>query len=96
MSSDNNNNVPFPRMGYNLDENPPLSPEGLMNNNINLANESQRAMFSQQTYGENRLNAERNGVPSGMRLPTMSTKGRMGMAVQTFDPDESYESDYSD
>jgi len=100
-------NVPFPRMGYDLDERVPISPEGLTNNNLRLGEESQRIMFgssnmeskmAQQSRpsGEARLNADRSGVPMGMRLPMMATKGKMGAnPSQLFDSDNEsvYESD---
>jgi hypothetical protein len=91
-----NKNIPFPKMGYDLDENIPIRPEGLMNNNLAQGNYSKNLMFQNQNYGEQRLNAERNSIPSGMRLPILSTKGKMGINPnQLFDSDNEsiYDSD---
>ena len=107
--------IPFPRMGYDLDERVPIPPEGLTNNNLRLGEESQRMMFGsnnmnsqmisqgkqsqqsqQRPMGESRLNAERSGMPAGMRLPMMATKGKMGAnPSQLFDSDNEsiYDSD---
>ncbi len=50
-----------------------------------------------QVQGEAKLNAQRgNGMPSGMRLPMMATKGKMGAnPSQLFDSDNEsiYDSD---
>ena len=85
-----NTQVPFPRMGYELDENVPIQPyPALSNNNLRLGEESQRMM------GESRLNALRN-TPMGMRLPMMATKGKMGASPkQLFDSENEslYDSD---
>jgi len=101
-------NIPFPRMGYDLDESIPIPPEGLMNNNLRLGEESQRLMFGSnnlnarminqemQPSGEAKLNANRSSMPAGMRLPIMATKGKMGAnPKQLFDSDNEsvYDSD---
>lgn len=96
-----NNQVPFPRMGYDLDEKVPIpaSPQ-LSNNNLRLGEESQNMMFgsnnmNSQMMGEARLNASRS-APMGMRLPMMATKGKMGAnPKQLFDSDNEsiYDSD---
>jgi hypothetical protein len=89
--------VPFPRMGYDLDQRVPVPPEGLMNNNLRMGEESQQMMFGSnnmnammEAQGEARLQAKRggNGMPSGMRLPMMATKGKMGA-----NPSQLFESD---
>ena len=99
--------VPFPRMGYDLDERVPIPPEGLMNNNLRMGEQSQNMMFGSnnmngmmEPQGEARLQAKRNtntnGMPMGMRLPMMSTKGKMGVnPSQLFDSDNDsvYDSD---
>lgn len=79
--------VPFPRMGYDLDQRVPIAPEGLMNNNLRMGEISQQMMEPQ---GEARLQAKRgaNGMPIGMRLPMMATKGKMGA-----NPSQLFESD---
>ena len=94
----NNKKIPFPKMGYDLDERVPIPPEGLMNNNLNLGEESQRIMRQQreQVFGERNLNAERRNIPEGTRLPMMATKGKMGINPnQLFDSDSDsiYDSD---
>lgn len=78
-----NGQVPFPRMGYELDEKVPIPPSPrLTNNNLRLGEESQNMMM-----GEARLNATRS-TPMGMRLPMMATKGKMGASPkQLFDSD---------
>ena len=85
-----NTQVPFPRMGYELDGNVPIQPSpALSNNNLRLGEETQRMM------GESRLNASRN-TPMGMRLPMMATKGKMGSSPkQLFDSENEsfYDSD---
>lgn len=93
-------NIPFPRMGYDLDEQVPVPPSPqLMNNNMRLGEESQQMMGlnpQSRPMGEARLSAERAGVPMGMRLPMMSTKGKMGASPkQLFDSDNEsiYDSD---
>jgi hypothetical protein len=93
--------VPFPRMGYELDEKVAVPPQGLMNNNLRMGEQSQQMMFGSNgmdTQGEARLQATRglNGVPMGMRLPMMATKGKMGTSTsQLFDSDNDsvYDSD---
>lgn len=89
--------VPFPRMGYDLDQKVPVPPEGLMNNNLRMGEESQQMMFGpnnmnamMESQGEARLQAKRgdNGMPTGMRLPMMATKGKMGA-----NPSQLFESD---
>lgn len=87
--------VPFPRMGYDLDQRVPVAPEGLMNNNLRMGEESQHMMFGpnnmnamMEPQGEARLQAKRGGMPSGMRLPMMATKGKMGA-----NPSQLFESD---
>ena len=97
--------IPFPRMGYDLDVSQPVPPSPkLSNNNLRLGEESQKIMFGQnnmnaqmgQQFGEARLNAQRSGAPMGMRLPMMSTKGKMGASPsQLFDSDNDsvYDSD---
>lgn len=87
--------VPFPRMGYDLDQRVPVAPEGLMNNNLRMGEESQHMMFGHnnmnammEPQGEARLQAKRGGMPSGMRLPMMATKGKMGA-----NPSQLFESD---
>jgi len=89
--------VPFPRMGYDLDQKVPVPPEGLMNNNLRMGEESQQMMFGpnnmnamMESQGEARLQAKRgdNGMPTGMRLPMMATKGKMGAS-----PSQLFESD---
>jgi hypothetical protein len=87
--------VPFPRMGYDLDQRIPVAPEGLMNNNLRMGEESQHMMFGpnnmnamMEPQGEARLQAKRGGMPSGMRLPMMATKGKMGA-----NPSQLFESD---
>lgn len=89
--------VPFPRMGYDLDQRVPVAPEGLMNNNLRMGEESQHMMFGSnnmnammEPQGEARLQAKRsaNGMPSGMRLPMMATKGKMSA-----NPSQLFESD---
>lgn len=87
--------VPFPRMGYDLDQRVPVPPEGLMNNNLRMGEESQQMMFGpnnmnamMESQGEARLQAKRGGIPSGMRLPMMATKGKMGA-----NPSQLFESD---
>jgi hypothetical protein len=93
--------VPFPRMGYELDEKVAVPPQGLMNNNLRMGEQSQQMMFGSNgmdTQGEARLQATRglNGVPMGMRLPMMATKGKMGAtSSQLFDSDNDsvYDSD---
>jgi len=89
--------VPFPRMGYDLDQKVPVPPEGLMNNNLRMGEESQQMMFGpnnmnamMESQGEARLQAKRgdNGIPTGMRLPMMATKGKMGAS-----PSQLFESD---
>lgn len=88
-------NVPFPRMGYDLDQRVPVPPEGLMNNNLRMGEESQQMMFGSnnmnammEPQGEARLQANRGNMPSGMRLPMMATKGKMGA-----NPSQLFESD---
>jgi hypothetical protein len=74
-------NVPFPRMGYNLDEQIPVSSEGLMNDNM-MMNKNNLQNLSK--------------LPAGMRLPMMATKGKMGASPkQLFDSDNEsiYDSD---
>ena len=97
--------APFPRMGYELDERAPIPPEGLMNNNLRMGEQSQQMMFGynnmngmMEPQGEARLQAKRgsNGMPMGMRLPMMATKGKMGAnPSQLFDSDNEsvYDSD---
>ena len=89
--------IPFPRMGYDLDQRVPVAPEGLMNNNLRMGEESQHMMFGSsnmntmmESQGEARLQSKRgaNGMPSGMRLPMMATKGKMGA-----NPSQLFESD---
>ena len=89
--------VPFPRMGYDLDQKVPVPPEGLMNNNLRMGEESQQMMFGSnnmnammESQGEAKLQAKRgsNGMPTGMRLPMMATKGKMGAS-----PSQLFESD---
>ena len=95
------NAVPYPRMGYDLDVNTPIPPQPqLSNNNMRLGEESQKMMgFTRQqaVQGEAKLNAPRgSGLPSGMRLPMMATKGKMGAnPTQLFDSDNEsiYDSD---
>ena len=101
ISSPVSQGVPFPRMGYELDEKVAIPPEGLMNNNLRMGEQSQQMMFGSNgmdTQGEARLQAKRglNGVPLGMRLPMMATKGKMGaITSQLFDSDNDsvYDSD---
>ena len=90
-------NVPYPRMGYDLDQRVPVPPEGLMNNNLRMGEQSQQMMFGynnmngmMESQGEARLQAKRglNGMPMGMRLPMMATKGKMGAS-----PSQLFESD---
>ncbi len=91
-------NVPFPRMGYDLDQRMPIPAEGLMNNNLRMGEESQHLMFGSnnmnsmmETQGEARLQAKRSqssGMPLGMRLPMMATKGKMSS-----NPSQLFESD---
>lgn len=92
-------NVPFPRMGYDLDQRVPISPEGLMNDNLKLGEQSQQIMFGSnnmnammEPQGEARLQALRNrgqnNMPMGMRLPMMATKGKMSS-----NPSQLFESD---
>jgi hypothetical protein len=97
--------IPFPRMGYDLDQRNPVnaSPQ-LSNNNLRLGEESQQMMFGSnyangqmipQQMGEARLNAQRSN-PVGMRLPAVATKGKMGAnPSQLFDSDNEsiYDSD---
>jgi hypothetical protein len=95
--------VPFPRMGYDLDQRVPIPPEGLMNNNLRMGEDSQRMMFGynnmngmMESQGEARLQGKRGDVPSGMRLPTMATKGKMSSnSSQLFESDNEsvYDSD---
>lgn len=98
--------IPFPRMGYDLDVNQPVPPSPqLSNNNLRLGEDSQQMMFGQNNMnaqltqlqlGEAKLNAQRSGVPLGMRLPMMATKGKMGASPsQLFDSDNDsvYDSD---
>ena len=70
--------VPFPRMGYDLDQR--VSSEGLMNGNLRM---------DENSHSEARLQAKRgNTMPSGMRLPMMATKGKMSV-----NPSQLFESD---
>lgn len=99
--------IPFPRMGYDLDVNKPIPPSPqLSNNNLRLGEESQQIMFGsnntnsqmiqQIPQGEAKLNAQRSGLPMGMRLPMIATKGKMGVnPKQLFDSDNEsvYDSD---
>ena len=98
--------IPYPRMGYDLDLNQPIQPSpALTNNNLKLGEESQQMMnqLRFKAMGEARLNAsrsnsEKSGVPMGMRLPMMATKGKMGSSSnssQLFDSDNEsiYDSD---
>lgn len=88
--------IPFPRMGYDLDQRVLVPPEGLMNNNLRMGEESQQMMFGSnnmnammEPQGEARLQAKRgNDMPMGMRLPMMATKGKMGA-----NPSQLFESD---
>lgn len=85
--------VPFPRMGYDLDQRNMVRPEGLMNNNMRLGEESQHMMFNNmnsmmESQGEARLQNKRGGLPSAIRLPMMATKGKMGA-----NPSQLFESD---
>ena len=77
--------IPFPRMGYNLDERVPIPPTNVTNNISQLGMESQRAMFNSEMippqYNESILNAQRE-MPRGSRFPTMSTKGKLGNNIQ--------------
>jgi hypothetical protein len=95
--------VPFPRMGYDLDQRVPIPPEGLMNNNLRYGEESQQMMFGSnnmnnmmESQGEARLQAKRSEMPYGMRLPMMATKGKMSAnPTQLFESDNEsvYDSD---
>ena len=97
--------VPFPRMGFDLDQRVPVPPEGLMNNNLRMGQESHQMMFGSnnmnpvmEPQGEARLQAERVGssMPTGMRLPMMATKGKMNAnPTQLFESDNEsvYDSD---
>jgi hypothetical protein len=108
--------IPFPRMGYNLDEKVPIRPEGLMNDNLRMGELSQQMMYGSNNmnaemnpqFGEARLQAKRDqqfsearlqakrSDPMGMRLPMMSTKGKMSSnSKQLFDSDNEsvYDSD---
>jgi hypothetical protein len=95
--------VPFPRMGFQLDERVPVAPSPqLSNNNLRLGEESQYMMFGpngmngqmSNPTGEAKLQAQRSGQmgqhmgPMGMRLPAVATKGKMGAnPAQLFDSD---------
>jgi hypothetical protein len=108
LSKPTSQGVPFPKMGYELDEKVPIPPEGLMNNNLRMGEQSQQMMFGynnmngmMEPQGEARLQAKRGstgstGMPMGMRLPMMATKGKMGSnPSQLFDSDNEsvYDSD---
>ena len=91
--------IPFPRMGYDLDVKQPIPPSPpLSNNNLKLGEESQYLMSmnnQQMLNGEARLNAERGGMPSAMRLPMMATKGKLNVnPKQLFDSDGESVYDY--
>ena len=91
-------NVPFPRMGYDLDQKVPIFSEGLMNDNLKMGERSQQIMFGSNNtnaeMGEQRLIAKRS-MPVGTRLSTNFTKGKMGVS-QLFDNSDNesiYDSD---
>lgn len=91
------NQVPFPRMGYDLDVRVGLPPNPqLSNNNLRMGEESQQIMFGTSTGigPESRMIGQKN-LPAGMRLPMLSTKGKSANPTQLFDSDNDsiYDSD---
>jgi hypothetical protein len=66
----NSNNVPYPRMGYNLDEKKQMPSNGLMNNNLNLGEESQHMMF-------NSNNSNNSNNFNNMMDPRISGEARL-------------------
>lgn len=80
--------IPFPRMGYDLDERVPVPAQNLTNNNLRMGEESQQRMFgpdnmNAQMGGEARLQAMRSGgAPMGEAMLQAKRSGApMGMRL---------------
>ena len=89
------NRIPFPKMGYDLDQKVPIPASNITNNNLKIGEESHRIMFGPN--GTNAMMESRSHMgPGGMRLPIMATKGKMSASPsQLFDSDAEsiYDSD---
>lgn len=100
---DNNltsSSVPFPRMGYSLDQNEPIQPSNLMNNNLQMSYDIQKKKLlnNNMVHSENHSsNMFMNDEPMGVRTRTSNKHVHKMMNVydSTGIPIYTDKSDYS-